>query len=100
MTLNNKLAKIYYSPKGYWRGVSALKKLATSAKVSEEDAKNWLKKQAIWQIYLPAPKYIPRPKFDVSIPNQVHQADLLFLPHDAGARPHTQVEGARYINMR
>jgi len=31
---------------------------------------------------LPAPRYIPRPKFDVSTPHSVHQADLLFLPHD------------------
>ena len=44
--------------------------------------KKWLAKQALWQIYLPAPRYIPRPKFDVSSPNAVHQADLLFLPHD------------------
>ncbi|KAL9959463.1 hypothetical protein ACROYT_G032789 [Oculina patagonica] len=29
-----------------------------------------------------APRYVPRPKFDVSTPNAVHQADLLFLPHD------------------
>ena len=36
----------------------------------------------MWQIYLPAPKYIPRPNFDIKIPNEVHQADLLFLPHD------------------
>jgi len=77
-----KLANVYYSPKGYWRGISAIKKLAAAAKVNEETTKNWLKKQAIWQIYLPAPKYIPRPKFDVVIPNEVHQADLLFLPHD------------------
>ena len=82
MTSNSKLNKLYYSPKGYWRGISAIKKLAAAAKVDEETAKNWLKKQAIWQIYLPAPKYIPRSKFDVAIPNEVHQADLLFLPHD------------------
>ena len=30
----------------------------------------------------PAPRYVPRPKFDVATPNSVHQADLLFLPHD------------------
>jgi hypothetical protein len=77
-----KFAAIYYSPKGYWRGISAIKKLAAAAKVDEETAKNWLKKQVIWQLYLPAPKYVPRPKFGVAIPNQVHQADLLFLPHD------------------
>jgi len=80
--MTSKLSKIYYSPKGYWRGTSAIMKLASAAKISEEDAKKWLKKQTIWQIYLPAPKYIPRPKFDVVIPNEVHQADLLFLPHD------------------
>ena len=48
----------------------------------EEAAKKWLAKQAPWQIYLPAQRYIPRPKFDVFSPNAVQQADLLFLPHD------------------
>ena len=81
-----KLERIYYSPKGYWRGFSAIKRLSAAAKVSEEEAKSWLKKQAIWQIYLPAPKYIPRPTFDVKIPNEVHQTDLLFLPHDRRGR--------------
>ena len=60
--------------------------MASAAKVSEDHAKNYLKKQAIWQIYLPAPRRIPRPKFDVSVPNKVHQADLLFLPHDRVGR--------------
>ena len=80
--MDAKLAKIYYSPQGYWKGVSAIKKLADAAKVPEAIAKQWLYKQAIWQIYLPAPRYVPRPKFDVATPNSVHQADLLFLPHD------------------
>ena len=77
-----KLSKIYYSPRGYWKGLAAIKQLAAAAKVSEDVAKQWLTKQALWQIYLPGPRYIPRPKFDVSLPNAVHQADLLFLPHD------------------
>ena len=39
--------------------------------------------QALWQIYLPAPRgRIPRPKSDVPTPNAVHQADLLFMSHD------------------
>ena len=80
------LSKMYYSPKGYWKGVTAIKKLASAANVSENTAKDFLKKQAIWQIYLPKPKDIPRPKFDVPIPNEVHQADLLFLPHDKYGR--------------
>ena len=45
-------------------------------------ARSWLKKQTIWQIYLPAPRHIPRLKFDIPTPNEVHQADFLFLPHD------------------
>ena len=84
--MDRKLANIYYSPRGYWKGITAIKKLASAAKVSEDQAKAWLKKQAIWQIYLPAPRRIPRPKFDVSVPNEVHQADLLFLPHDRVGR--------------
>ena len=36
----------------------------------------------MWQIYLAPPDYIPRPRWTVNKPNQVHQADLLFLPHD------------------
>ena len=84
--MDQKLARIYYSPKGYWKGFAAIKKLASAAKVTEDVARGWLKKQAIWQIYLPAPKRIPRPKFDVTVPNEVHQADLLFLPHDKVGR--------------
>ena len=80
--MDSKLSKIYYSPKGYWKSLAAVKKLAAAAKVSEDVATIWLAKQALWQIYLPAPRYIPQPKFDVSSPNAVHQADLLYLPHD------------------
>ena len=36
--------KIYYSPKGYWRGKSAVDKLAKAAKVSKTEARKWLKK--------------------------------------------------------
>ena len=80
--MDEKLKKIYYSPKGYWKGLTAIKKLSEEAKVSEAVAKNWLSKQAIWQIYLPAPKKIIRPKFENYIPNDTHQIDLLYLPYD------------------
>ena len=41
----------------------------------------------LYQIYLPAPKYIPRPNASMSRalfakPNDIHQSDLLSLPHD------------------
>jgi len=80
--MDAKLAKIYYGPGGYWKGIAAIKKLAKATKVPEETAKKWLIKQALWQIFLPAPRRIPRPKFNVPTPNAVHQADLLFLPHN------------------
>ena len=76
--MDAKLAKIYYSPQGYWKGVSAIKKLAEAAKVPENVSKQWLYKQALWQIYLPAPRHVPRPKFDVATPNSVHQAIRTF----------------------
>jgi len=70
--MDAKLTKIYYSPQGYWKGASAIKKLAEDAKVPQVGAKQWLIKQTLWQIYLPAPRYVPRPKFDVATPNSVH----------------------------
>ena len=85
-TMDAKLAKVYYSPQGYWKGIAAIKKLANAAKVSEDTAKKSLVKQALWQIYLLAPKRIPRPKFDVSAPKAVHREDLLFLPHNTLGR--------------
>ena len=48
--------------------------------------KDGLRNRLLWQIYLPAPKYIPRPHWTVDKPNQIHQADLLFLPHDKVGR--------------
>jgi len=80
--MDAKIAKIYYSPGGYWKGIAAIKKLPEAPKVPEETAKMWLIRQALWQIFLPAPKRIPRLKFDIPTPNKVHQVDLLFLPHD------------------
>ena len=52
--------------------------------MSEKAVKEWVYRQAIWQIYLPAPKYIPRHATggDELDANDTHQADLLFLPYD------------------
>ena len=93
--MDDNLADLCYSPRGYWKGLAAIKHLtaavrcrasAGKTKVSADVVHSWLKKQAIWQIYLPAPRYVPRPKFDVETPNEVHQADLLYLPHDRVAK--------------
>jgi len=42
-----------------------------------------MEEQAIWQIYLLAPRYTPKPKFNVSTPEE---AVLLFLPYDRSPR--------------
>ena len=51
----------------------------------KEEAEKLLMKQPLYQIYLPPPKYIPRPNASKSLfakPNDIHQADILYLPHD------------------
>ena len=42
--METKLSKIDYSPQGYWKGLAAVKKLSTAAKISDEVAKQWLVK--------------------------------------------------------
>ena len=80
--MNDTLAKIYYSTNGYWKGSAAINKLTEASKVNKVEVKNFLSKQAIWQIYLPPPRKIVRPKFENYKPNDTHQIDLLYLPHD------------------
>ena len=77
-----KLQNHYYSSKGYYKGHDAIEPLAKATGVDKEIVKKWLEKQALWQIYLPRPKYIPRWHWNVEKVNEVHQSDLLFLTHD------------------
>ena len=81
-----KLSNHYYSTQGYWKGYDAINKLSEVTNIDKDIVKNWLGKQALWQIYLSAPKYIPRYHWNVEKVNQIHQADLLFLPHDVVKR--------------
>ena len=83
--MDKKFNQIYYSDDGYWRGRSAIQKLAKASGSTNEEAEKWSLKQPLYQIYLPAPKYIPRPNASLSLyakPNDIHQADILYLPHD------------------
>ena len=83
--MDKKFNQIYYSDDGYWRGKSAIQKLAKKTGTTNEEAEKWLLKQPLYQIYLPAPKYIQRANSSMSIfasPNDIHQADILYLPHD------------------
>ena len=44
--------------------------------------KAWLAEQTQWQVHLPKPKRIDYAHFYVTKVNEIHQADLLYLPHD------------------
>ena len=44
--------------------------------------KDWLAKQALCQVHVPPPKKTDQPHFYVTKVNKMHQADLLYLPHD------------------
>ena len=44
--LSARLASIYYSPRGYWKGLAAIKNLPAAAKISDDLARAWLRKQA------------------------------------------------------
>ena len=78
------MEKVYCN--NLWKGRSAIDKLAREAGVSKEKAQAFLRRQKIWQIYLAPPAHVPRPHWTVDHPNKVHQADLLFLPHDKVGR--------------
>ena len=64
--MDEEFKRIYYSDNGYWRGKSAIQKLAKASGSTKEEAEKWLLKQPLYQIYLPAPKYIPRPNASMS----------------------------------
>ena len=83
--MDKKFEQIYYSDDGYWRGKSAIQKLAKASGLTKKVAEKWLLKQPLYQIYLSAPKYIPRPNASMSLfaePNDIHQSNLFSLPHD------------------
>ena len=74
--------KIYYQPNHLWKGQKAVKKLRELSGEKPKTVKQWLSRQALWQVNLPAPKSIDRPHYEVTIPNEMYQFDLLYMPSD------------------
>ena len=74
--------KIYYQPNHLWKGKKAIKKLAELSGEKPKTVKQWLSRQAFWQVQLPAPISIDRPHYQVTTPNEMHQFDLLYMPLD------------------
>ena len=77
-----KLYQAYYEPDRLWTGGKAIKELHKITSMSKKDIKSWLAKQALWQVHIPPPKEIHHPHYDVTKPNEQHQFDLLYMPHN------------------
>ena len=73
---------IYYQPNHLWKGKKAIKKLKEYSKEKLKTVNQWLSQQAFWQVHLPTPKRVDRPHYQVMIPNEMHQFDLLYVPSD------------------
>ena len=79
------LREIYYAPSGYYQSAQkfheAVKKQGYDYDIT--DVRDFLHRQAVWQIHAPRPKYIPYSSFNnITIPNECHQADILYMPYD------------------
>ena len=81
----DKLQSIYYQPSHVWTGQKAVKKLKELSKEKPKVIKQWLLRQAFWQVHLPPLKHVDRPHYEVMIPNEVHQFDL-YMPSDTSYR--------------
>ena len=74
--------KIYYQPNHLWKDQKAVKKLKEYSKEKPKMIKQWLSRQAFWQVHLPALAHIDRPHYQVTIRNEMLQFDLLYMPSD------------------
>ena len=74
--------KIYYQPNHLWKGKKAIRKLKEYSKEKPKAIKQWLSQQAFWQVHLPVLTCTDRPHYQVMIPNEMHQFDLLYMPSD------------------
>ena len=82
MTDEEKLHQAYYRPDRLWTGGKAIKELHNITSIPKKDIKSWLAKQTLWEIHIPPPKEINHPHYDETEPNEKHQFDILYMPHN------------------
>ena len=82
MTDEEKLYQAYYEPDRLSTGGKVIKELHKVTSMSKKYIKSWLAKQALWQVHIPPSKEINHPHYDVTKPNEPHQFDLLYMPHN------------------
>ena len=77
-----KLHEAYYQSDRLWTGGKAMKELHEITSMLRKDIRSWLVKQELWQVHIPPLKEIHHPHYDVTKPNEQHQFDLLYMPHN------------------
>ena len=82
MTDEDKLYQVYYEPDRLWNGGKAIKELHKITSMSKKDIKSLLAKHALWQVHIPPAKEKYHPHYDVTKPNEQHQFDLHYMPHN------------------
>ena len=81
--------KIYYQPNHLWKGQKSVKKLRELSGEKLKAVKQWLSRQAFWEVHLPAPKRVDRPHYQVTTPNEMHAFDTCLRIHYLGIRINT-----------
>ena len=76
----DELQSIYDQLSHLWKGQKAIRNLRELSKEKPKVVKQWLFRQAFWQVHSPPPKHSDRPHYEVIIPNEIHQFDLLYMP--------------------
>ena len=82
MTGEEKLYQTYSQADPLWTGNKGIKELHKITSMSRKYIKSWLAKQVFWQVHIPLPKQITHPQYDVTEPNEQHQFDILYMPHN------------------
>ena len=77
-----KLHQAFHEPDRLWTDGKAIKELHKITCISQKDIKLWLAKQALWQVYIPPPKEIQHPHYDMIKPNEQHRFDFLYMSHN------------------
>ena len=83
--MDKKFKQIYYSDDGYWRGKSAIQKLAKASGLNKRRNREMATETTLVPNIFTTSKYVPKPNASMSPfakPNDIHQSDLLSLPHD------------------
>ena len=77
------LSKIYYKPENMVVGRKAIQLLKKAIRIIIGKSQNlFYLRQAIWQVHIPPPLKIEHPHYYVTEVNKIHQADIMYLPHD------------------